>query len=185
MSRISSFALAVSLTSGLVIANVAYADKRQQYEDAARSAVNREGCKSIPEFMGDLRGPCVDAGRTLHEYCDGSRGPVSCGSELADQRSRIFIARSKGESTSSQEADFKNNVNRIIGTIDQCIAHREAQMNVYSTLIERMQREDDPTLRPAARDIAYKQLDEIKGHKQQIENRRTSRRTCDELLRGI
>jgi hypothetical protein len=186
MSRISPFALAASLASGLVMANAAYAaDKRQQYEDAARAALNGEGCKAIPEFMGDLRAPCEDAEKRLHEYCDGDRGPVSCGSELADQQREIFMARSKGEDTSTQEADFKTKVNSIIGTIDQCIAHREAQMNIFSTLRERMEREDDPTLQPAARDIASKQYEEIAGHQEQIDNRRTSRRTCDELLRGI
>jgi hypothetical protein len=56
-------------------ASVAVADKLSDFKEA----VGKEGCESIP--YSDLKGNCSSEQSYVHDFCDGSKGPVSCGSE--------------------------------------------------------------------------------------------------------
>jgi vacuolar-type H+-ATPase subunit I/STV1 len=63
---VASLALGVS---------VAAADKLSDFKDA----VARKGCESIP--YSDHRSSCQSQQSQVHDWCDGARGPVTCGSE--------------------------------------------------------------------------------------------------------
>jgi hypothetical protein len=54
---------------------VAIADKLSDFKDA----VGREGCESIP--YSDLQSTCKSHQSYIHDFCDGSKGPVTCKSE--------------------------------------------------------------------------------------------------------
>jgi peptidoglycan hydrolase CwlO-like protein len=56
-------------------ASVASADKLSDFKDA----VAKKGCESIP--YSDYRSSCQSQQSQVHDWCDGSRGPVTCGSE--------------------------------------------------------------------------------------------------------
>ncbi len=58
----------------LLAASTVRADKLSDFKDA----VGRDGCESIP--YSDLKGTCKDQQSYVHDYCDGGKGPVSCGS---------------------------------------------------------------------------------------------------------
>jgi hypothetical protein len=64
--------LAVTLALG---SSVAVADKLSDFKEA----VGTVGCDSVP--YSDLRSNCKSEQSTVHEWCDGARGPVTCGSE--------------------------------------------------------------------------------------------------------
>lgn len=56
-------------------ASVVFADKLSDFKDA----VGKAGCDSIP--YSDTRSNCNSEQSHVHEWCDGSRGPITCGSE--------------------------------------------------------------------------------------------------------
>ena len=60
-------------------ASMAFADKLSDFKDAVAAANANEGCKSIP--YSDLRSNCTSEGSQVHDWCDGSKGPVTCVSE--------------------------------------------------------------------------------------------------------
>lgn len=56
-------------------ASVASADKLSDFKDA----VAKKGCESIP--YSDYRSSCQSQQSQVHDWCDGARGPVTCGNE--------------------------------------------------------------------------------------------------------
>jgi hypothetical protein len=86
MKRSLKMIVGATLTLG---ASLAIADKLSDFQDAA----GRTGCETIP--YSDLRGNCVSEQRNVHEYCDGARGPVSCGSEAITRQLKGNIDRER------------------------------------------------------------------------------------------
>ena len=125
-------------------ASIAVADKLSDFKDAASKA----GCDSIP--YGDLRSDCKSEGGRVHEYCDGSRGPVSCGSasitrdlkdalerekraveELKDKKRRLEDQKSRTE----DEAE-KNRLADAIGDVEDEIYQAEQRVSRAITDLE-------------------------------------------------
>ncbi len=69
--------------------SVALADKLSDFKDAVRE----DGCKSIP--YSDLKSNCQSESSHVHEYCDGSRGPVTCGSENITRQLKDRVEKEK------------------------------------------------------------------------------------------
>lgn len=69
---VGAVVLAIAATS------TASADKLSDFKDADRYD---EGCVTIPVTYSSERSSCNSEGPKVHEWCDGKRGPVSCGSE--------------------------------------------------------------------------------------------------------
>lgn len=95
---------------------VAFAGKLEDFKDADRY---NEGCDTIPNsgsYSSD-RSSCMSQQSSIKEWCDGGRGPTSCGNEsetpnlrkaLVDVQSRIANLkdqRSKAESNRSNAKD--------------------------------------------------------------------------------
>jgi hypothetical protein len=74
-------------------ASVAFADKLSDFKDAVAAANARKGCESIP--YSDLRSACSSEGSRVHEWCDGSRGPVTCGSEGITRQVKDAVEKEK------------------------------------------------------------------------------------------
>ena len=69
MTRILSQIIGVLF---VLAGHVANADKLSDFQEA----VKNEGCNSIP--YSDYRSTCQSQQSSVHEWCDGGRGPVSC-----------------------------------------------------------------------------------------------------------
>jgi hypothetical protein len=83
-------------TSKSVIATVlvlasstAFADKLDDFKRAR----SETGCKSIP--YSDLRSNCNSQQGPVHDWCDGGKGPVSCGSEGTSRRLKEALEKEK------------------------------------------------------------------------------------------
>jgi len=70
-------------------ASVASADKLSDFKDA----VANKGCESIP--YSDYRGSCQSQQSQVHDWCDGARGPVTCGSEAITRQVKDNLEKEK------------------------------------------------------------------------------------------
>jgi hypothetical protein len=71
--------------------SIAIADKLSDFTDA----VSKTGCESIPYSY--LRTECNSQQRYVHDWCDGAKGPVTCGSEGITRRLKDALAKEKSE----------------------------------------------------------------------------------------
>jgi DNA repair exonuclease SbcCD ATPase subunit len=83
-------AVAVMALLGVSVAN---ADKLSDFQDAKKAAEDKKGCESIP-YSG-LRDNCRSQQENVHPYCDGDKGPVSCGSESITRQLKDAVERAK------------------------------------------------------------------------------------------
>ncbi|MGN6107640.1 MAG: hypothetical protein ACTHU0_21200, partial [Kofleriaceae bacterium] len=88
----------------VLMSSSAFADKLSDFKDADRYD---EGCVTIPVTYSSERGACNSEGPSVHEWCDGKRGPVSCGSEEETRRPKRDI-----EATERQISDLKDRKSR-------------------------------------------------------------------------
>jgi hypothetical protein len=79
----------VTLFAVGVGADVASADKLSDFQEA----VKNNGCDSIP--YNDYRSTCALQQSYVHEWCDGSRGPVTCGSEGITRQLKDAVEKAK------------------------------------------------------------------------------------------
>lgn len=93
MTRMTTRVVVLALTLGVLppTAHVAFADKLSDF----REAVKNNGCDSIP--YSDYRSTCSSQQSYVHEWCDGRRGPVTCGSENITRQIKDAIERAKRE----------------------------------------------------------------------------------------
>jgi hypothetical protein len=70
-------------------ASSALADKLSDFKEA----VGKEGCESI--VYSDLKSNCSSEQGNVHDYCDGPRGPVGCGSESITRQLKGNIDKEK------------------------------------------------------------------------------------------
>jgi hypothetical protein len=77
--------------------SVAWADKLSDFEAASKEVDDKPqgkaGCKSIS--YSDYRSTCESEGGHVHEWCDGSRGPITCDSENISRQVRDNLERAK------------------------------------------------------------------------------------------
>jgi hypothetical protein len=84
MIIVATFAMGVSIAS---------ADKLSDFKDAVDAAGSDKGCESIP--YGDIRSSCKAAQSEVHDWCDGGRGPVTCGSAEITRQARYAVEKEK------------------------------------------------------------------------------------------
>lgn len=92
-SVVAWFALSV-LPSAIHPAN---ADKPSDFQEA----VKNKGCDSIP--YSDYRSNCSSQQSYVHEWCDGSRGPVTCGSERMTRDLKDAVEKAKRDVETAKE----------------------------------------------------------------------------------
>lgn len=105
MIRPSQFSLTVMLCASPIDPHIASADKLSDFQEA----VKNKGCESIP--YSDYRSTCSSQQSHVHEWCDGSRGPVTCGSENITRQLKDTVERAKRDvetaSANKEKADRK------------------------------------------------------------------------------
>jgi len=95
MSRITLCVAAVSAMS--LYTREGLADKLSDFQEAVRN----RGCESVP--YSDYRSTCSSQQSHVHDWCDGNRGPVSCGSEGITRQRKDAVERSKREVESAKD----------------------------------------------------------------------------------
>lgn len=83
------FTLSLTVALG---ATLAFADKLSDFKDADRYD---EGCVTIPAIYSSERSACDREGPNVHPWCDGSKGPVTCGSEEDTRKPKRDIENAK------------------------------------------------------------------------------------------
>jgi hypothetical protein len=215
MTRNAKLVFVATLALGVT---AALADKLSDFKDA----VSRSGCESIP--YSDLQSTCKSQQSNVHDYCDGKRGPVSCGSEsitrqlkdsiekekkaietlkdkkrkLEDERSRtsdeseknrlskeieqaekeLYDADKRLEKATADLEARRKHVNDAIYTIDKCLDHRRAVMNVFATALDRVRGESEEDIKPLARQLRDKYEESKRGHEIAIKDKENALRTC-------
>lgn len=116
--------------------SVASADKLSDFKNAVAS----KGCESIP--YSDYRSSCQSQQSQVHDWCDGARGPTTCGSEnityqvknnvekekktveaLKEKRSKLQDERSRASTE-----DQKNKIGKDIEQIEKDIYEGEKRV---------------------------------------------------------
>jgi len=108
----------------LIITSRALADKLSDFKDA----VSKTGCESIP--YSDLQSDCKSQQSNVHDYCDGGKGPVTCGSEsitrqlkdnIENEKKNVEALKEKKRDLEDQKskASDDNEKNRLTKEIEQ------------------------------------------------------------------
>jgi len=112
--RTAAWVIAVLITASTH--GIASADKLSDFKDADRYT---EGCDTIPNtssYSSD-RSACTSQQSSVKEWCDGGRGPTSCGSEsetpnlrkaLTDIQARIADLKDKKSKAESNKSSAKD-----------------------------------------------------------------------------
>jgi hypothetical protein len=99
---------------------VAFADKLSDFKEADRYD---EGCDTIPNtssYSSD-RSSCMSQRSSVKEWCDGSRGPTSCGNEsetpnlrkaLVEIQARIADIKDKKSKAESNKSNAKDDAEK-------------------------------------------------------------------------
>jgi hypothetical protein len=219
--RNNMFAMALML-----VASTAWAGKAEDFK-AAVAAGPEGGCRTIP--YSDMQSDCSSRGSTMHEWCDGKRGPVSCRPvgtsrnltsalerekkrndelkdkkrNLEDKKSRSSDDNEKSKLTSEIEAvdkeiyaqgkvieqaekdlrDRKELINNAIYTIEKCIDHRRAVMNLFASAQDKVRGESDDSLREDKQKLLGYYNGSKNGHEIAIRDKENALSTCkDERL---
>jgi hypothetical protein len=98
---VSSVVLAAALVAGM---STAWAGKKEDFK-AAVDAGKGAGCKNIP--YSDLQRPCVDQGPTMHDWCDGRKGPVTCTPRSTSRNLTSTLEKEKQKLKDLQEKKSK------------------------------------------------------------------------------
>lgn len=142
MERLSVRLLSLSIFASCILLNPtpARADKLSDFKEADRFD---QGCSTIPASYRDQREACEKQRRGQEEWCEGRRGPLSCGnlsetvrpkeriiaaerriSELRDKKSRAESNRSSA-SSDDDKRKFDDEVRQLVTAISDSEKERE------------------------------------------------------------
>lgn len=145
----------ITIVAIFALSTAAFADKLSDFKDAVNAAQAGKGCESIP--YSDLRSNCVSEGSQVHDWCDGSKGPVTCGSEEITRQAKSAVEKqrknveslkenkSKLESDKSRAStnDEKNNIAKAIEQVEKdiyearkLVDQAERDLDVRKKLVE-------------------------------------------------
>jgi hypothetical protein len=170
-------------------APVAHADKLSDFQEA----VGKTGCESIP--YDDLQGNCEDQQKYVHPYCDGEKGPVTCGSEsiTRDLKDKLEKAKQKVQELKDKKSELQDKKSsatdqsekaRLEQEIDQTekdiyeADYRTAVMNVFGYALDKVRGETDEKIKPLARQLRDKYEESKRGHQIAIDNKKNALETC-------
>jgi hypothetical protein len=99
----------------LAISSAAGADKIDDFKDADR---HDEGCSTIPVTYSSDRSSCQSEGPNVHPWCDGAKGPVTCGSESETKDRKRDVENAKKLIEELKEKKSKSESNRSSAKTD-------------------------------------------------------------------
>src|SRR5688572_12551494 len=94
----------------------AFADKLEAFKEANRYD---EGCVTIPTTYSSERSACNSEGPNVHPWCDGDKGPVSCGSEEDTRRPKRDIDNAERKIADLKDKKSKAESNRSNAKTDE------------------------------------------------------------------
>lgn len=150
-----------------IISSTTLADKLSDFKEADRYD---EGCVTIPATYSSERNSCTSEGPKVHEWCDGRRGPVSCGSEedtrrpkreidLAERRiSELKDKKSRAESnkSSAQADDEKRKYEEEIKQIEKDLYDTEKILEAAKAALEARKKHVSDAIYNLDQCIAYR-----------------------------
>jgi hypothetical protein len=161
--------------------SVAAADKKLDAFRAA-DAAGDEGCDTIPTTYTAEHRKCEAQVGKVHLWCDGRKGPVTCGSEaettdlkLAFERAATPAAQAAAEAALVARRDHVDNA---IATIEACLDHRETAMNIFGAALDKIRTEKAPELKAIAKSLERKYKAAKSGHMTQIKDKKRARDNC-------
>lgn len=119
---------------GVVVATLvfgvstAYADKLSDFKEA----VGKDGCDSIP--YSDDKSNCNSQQSYVHDWCDGARGPVSCGSESITKQLKGGVEKER-----KNIEELKDKKNRL--ETDRSRATDDNEKNRLSKELEQLEKD--------------------------------------------
>ena len=122
----------IIITTFVLGVSAVFPDKLSDFKDAVNAANDRKGCESIP--YSDLRSNCMSEGSHVHEWCDGSRGPVTCGSEELTRQAKNAVEQAKKD-----VAQLKEKKEKLES--DKSRASTEEEKNKIAKEIEQVERD--------------------------------------------
>lgn len=100
MNRMLSH-IVIAFFTVVALGGSALGDKLSDFQEA----VKNEGCNSIP--YSDYKSTCQSQQSPIHEWCDGSRGPVSCGSESITRQLKDAVEKAKRDVETAKDTKDK------------------------------------------------------------------------------
>jgi flagellar motility protein MotE (MotC chaperone) len=97
---------AAFVTLLLTVYSSALADKVDDFRDA----VSKRGCDSIP--YNDLRNNCRSQQSDVHPWCDGARGPVTCGTSAEGLKRQLRTAEGERDKLKEKLRDQEDQRSR-------------------------------------------------------------------------
>lgn len=158
----------IIVTTFALGASVAFADKLSDFEAAAAAVDAGKGCEKIP--YSDSRSSCHSAQSEVHEWCDGKKGPVSCGDESITRQMKDKIEREKKavetlkekktklESDKSRAStdDEKNKIAKEIEQVEKDIYEQEKRVEQAQKDLEARKKLIDDAIYTIGKCIDYR-----------------------------
>lgn len=185
--------LSFALFAVLAAASFAAADKKTDAFRAA-DAAGDEGCDTIPTTYTDEHRKCEAQLGNVHLWCDGRRGPVTCGNEAETTNLKLELERAHAAVAATGDQASRNRLARAeaalvtrrdeidnaITTIETCLTHRETAMNIFGAALDKMRNEKAPELKTIAKSLERKYKAAKSGHMTQIKDKKRARDNCRE-----
>jgi DNA repair exonuclease SbcCD ATPase subunit len=147
--------------------SLAFGDKLSDFTEADRYD---EGCVTIPAIYSSERSACDREGPNVHPWCDGAKGPVTCGSEEETRKPKRDIEnakklisdlkdkKSKAESNKSNAKtdDEKRKFEDEIKQIDKDLSDAEKALEAANNALEARKKHVNNAIETLDRCIAYR-----------------------------
>jgi DNA repair exonuclease SbcCD ATPase subunit len=147
--------------------SLAFADKLSDFTDADRY---EEGCVTIPAIYSSERSACDREGPNVHPWCDGKKGPVTCGSEEETRKPKRDIEnakklisdlkdkKSKAESNKSNAKtdDEKRKFEDEIKQLDKDLSDADKALEAANNALEARKTHVNSAIETLDRCIAYR-----------------------------
>ncbi len=136
--------LAVTVALGV---SVAVADKLSDFKDAVDAANSGKGCESIP--YSDIRSSCQSQGSQVHDWCDGGKGPVTCGSEAISRQVKANVEKEERELKELREKKSRLETDKSRASTDE----DKAKLANEISQVERQISDGEKAVEQAKRDF--------------------------------
>ncbi len=147
--------------------SAAFADKLSDFKEADRYD---EGCRTIPVTYSSERNSCDSEGPSVHPWCDGSKGPVTCINEEETRKAKRGVEdakkaiadlkdrRSKAESnrTNSKTDDEKKKLEEEIKQIDNDLYNAGKTLDQAEKALETRKKLVDDAIYTLDKCISYR-----------------------------
>lgn len=171
MSKLTTMMMMTAATFALGVSG-AFADKLSDFKEADR---HESGCVTIPETYSAERRGCDSQAPHVHEWCDGRRGPVTCGNEDLTRQVKRGVENAKKQIADLKEKKSKAERDRSSAKTDDAkkkageeVAQLEKELQEAGRKLDRA--EDAVAARRKLVDSAIYNLDKCIDYRRAVMN---------------